>query len=144
MDPERTTTEAEVGLDQSPRNGKLTYQDIGLLVQLRQHKHLSQTELADIFGVTQSTISRLLLQFEDTRVVAKQRLHSEAAAIVDATVQATKVAALRGDANPGLELLDRLDIAVKKRQEAPGGAKVMIMVGGGGALPDLPTVTELG
>jgi len=142
MDENATTTEQDPeGLQH--RGGKLTYQDIGLLVQLRQHKGMTQTELAAIFGITQGQVSRLLAQFEDTRVLAKNRLNKEADAIVEATVNATKIAASRGDANPGLELLDRLDIAAKKRQEATGGAKVMIMVGGG-SVPELPTITEVG
>jgi DNA-binding MarR family transcriptional regulator len=127
-----------------PRNGKLTYEEIAALIQLRASRpELTQKQLGDLFGITQGQISRLLGNFVDMTKLAKLRLKANADRAARATLKAIDVAAEKGDAAPGLELLDRLDVASKKRQDGGGGARVMIVIGGQGqaGLPDdLPTI----
>jgi transcriptional regulator with XRE-family HTH domain len=127
-----------------PRNGKLTYEEVAALIQLRASKpELTQKQLAEIFGITQGQISRLLGNFVDMTKLAKLRLKANADRAARATLKAIDVAAERGDAAPGLELLDRLDVAAKRRQDGGGSARVMIVIGGQGqaGLPDdLPTI----
>lgn len=127
-----------------PRNGKLTYEEVAALIQLRASKpELTQRQLSEIFGITQGQISRLLGNFVDMTKLAKLRLKANADRAARATLKAIDVAAERGDAAPGLELLDRLDVAAKRRQDGGGNARVMIVIGGQGqaGLPDdLPTI----
>ena len=126
------------------RNGKLTYQDIGLLVSMRNHdpERWTQKALAEYFHITQPQISKLLAAFSDTTNLARLRLKAESDRVARATLKAIDVAAARGDAEAGLELLDRLEVAKKRQTSGDGGAKVMIVVGGGAALPELPVIDQ--
>lgn len=106
---------------------KLTQRDIALVVKLAETK--PQTEIAKIVGVSQAQISRLLAQFADTRGLAKAHLRSAAQKVAEAAVEASSVAAKRGDGSVALELLDRLDVAPKKAQGGHGSTQVMVVVG---------------
>lgn len=125
-------------------NAKLTYQDIALVLNL-DAAGKTQTEIAAVVGVGQSQISRLLAEFGDTRGVAKQRLHASADQIAKSAMVASEVAAKRGDGSVALELLDRMDVAPKKREGSNRGAQVVVMVGGSNpaALPDFSVVEHV-
>jgi transposase len=126
------------------RNGKLSYEDIGLVVQMGRSGKFTQTQIAAHFKVSQGAISKILASFGDTRKLARTRLKAEGDRVARLTLKAIEVASERGDAHAGMELLDRLNIARKHRDESSGSAKVMIVVGNGGAqvnaLPALPVI----
>ena len=127
---------------------KLTPEDMRAIVQMAIKGH-TQLELAEKFKVHQSTISRVFMTFHDTRDLAKQRLQGAALQMAETALDAVTAAGAVGDANPALELLDRLDVAPKRLQVAPSGPKVMVVVGNPSpqALPaafvrELPESTE--
>ena len=109
-------------------NARLTYGDIVLALQL-EAAGKEQREIAQILHVSQPHISRLLQTFRDTRPMAKAKLNHAAEHIADAAVTAVDVAAAAGDAEPALELLDRLQVAARTRDVAPEATKIMIVVG---------------
>src|SRR5262245_33750134 len=110
---------------------KLTYQDIALAVQMSDTGK-TQEEIAAFFKVTQSTISRILRGFTDTRELAKRRLKGAAVQLTESAIRASRVAAVEGNGEVALELLDRIDVAPKRQQAAheKGSARIMIVVGG--------------
>jgi len=106
----------------------LSWEDVALAVTLDAGGK-SQQEIATLLKVNQSSISKVLTKFKDTRQIAKIRLRASAELIASRILRATEVAAERGDAAAALEVLDRID-AVPKRQERQSGNRVMVVVGG--------------
>ena len=108
---------------------KLTHAEIALVVGMAGEGK-KQVEIAAFFKVSQPTISSILKKFGDSRAAAKARLHAEADNIALHAVTASMQAASHGDGSVSLELLDRLDVAPKKRDpKGETGSKIMIVVG---------------
>jgi len=108
---------------------KLTAEDIALAVKLMDDGE-TQASVASKLGVSQATISRALSQFEDTTSLAKKRLKASALRLTDMALAATQLAAEIGNAEPALELLDRLEVAARRDSGATGGGpRVVVMVG---------------
>lgn len=107
----------------------LSYEQLSMVIKLSVAGK-TQVEIADIIGCTQPTISRVLSEFTDTTGIAKIRLKGAAELMAERVIQASGVAASRGDASPALEVLDRID-ALPKRQTGSkeGGTKVVVVVG---------------
>lgn len=116
---------------------KLTYTDMVLISELGDAEK-SQEEIATLFKVDRSTISRVQAAMADTRPYAKRRLHAAAAELAEVAITASQIAGTTGDADPALELLDRLDVVPKRTQAPPQGPRVLVVVGqpGATALPD--------
>lgn len=119
---------------------------IALMLHL-QNAGKTHKEIADVVGVSESSISRAMAKFTDTRKLAKAKLIAAAGDMAEQTITAARKAAERGDAGPALEVLDRLDVLASKRQSAQNvGPKVMVVVGGvptGGSLPSISALPEL-
>ena len=112
-----------------PRRGaRLSYADIALAVQL-EAAGKQQKEIAAVLHCSQPHVARILQHFRDTRPVAKARLNHAAEHLATAAVTAASVAAAAGDAEPALELLDRIQVAPKTREAAAEAPKIMIVVG---------------
>jgi hypothetical protein len=122
------------------RSGKLGAQDVALILALKE-KEATNREIAKILNIGDDTVARAVAEFADTRPLAKAYLRKQAETIAGHAVQASQEAALKGDADPALELLDRLDVAPKRVEESDK-SKVMIIVGGNSisALPQLPVL----
>mgnify|MGYP001579567563 FL=1 len=118
------TPEAEI----AERRGRLSYDEVSALLKL-DASGKKQQEIAEIFGISQSNVSRIVSQFKDTRVLAKQRLHGAAELLADRVLHAADVASKRGDGSVALEVLDRVDALPKRQSEGGGGAKVIVIVG---------------
>lgn len=123
---------------------KLTFKDVAQILAL-EDSGKSQTEIAKLFGVSQGQISRIVNGFKDSREVARQRLHASAEKLVDHALTASGLAAAKGNAEPALELLDRMEVAPKKVSGGKGGGNVVVVVGGAGQatadiLPALPII----
>ena len=85
----------------------------------------TQTEIAQKLGVSQATISRILDRYVDTRELAKLRLHNSAATLAERVIQ-------DADVEQSLEVLDRIDVVVKRQGEGrnTGGVQVVVMMPG--------------
>ena len=111
-----------------PAGARLSYADIALAVQL-EAAGKQQKEIASVLHCSQPHVARILQHFRDTRPVAKARLNHAAEHLADVAVTAASVAAAAGDAEPALELLDRIQVAPKTRDVAPESPKILIVVG---------------
>lgn len=91
----------------------------------------TQYEIAEALGVNQSTISRELARFPDTRELAKARMMGAADLMAQHVLRAADEAAKKGDATAALEVLDRTDVLPAKSRNQPqqGGAKIVVVVG---------------
>ena len=119
---------------------KLTYKDVALILNLHDSGK-TQAAIAQMFDISQGQVSKILNGFSDSREAAKRRLKASAMKLVRHAMKASARAAIKGDASPALELLDRLDVAPKRQAVAASGGtpKVMIVVGGSNPAA-LPTI----
>lgn len=78
----------------------------------------TQTEIAQLVGCNQSSVSRVLSRFLDTREVAKRILHNGAQALAERIVK-------DADVDQSLEVLDRLEVAPKREQ---GGNRMGLQI----------------
>lgn len=95
----------------------------------------SQTEIAQIVGVSQPTVSRTLAEFADTRVVAKAVLNKHAKTLAERVVK-------DADVSQSLEVLDRLDVAPKRRDETHS-TQVMVVVQTQSVIPGIQTLSPV-
>ena len=123
------------------RAGALSMEEVALALHL-SNLGKSNVEIAATLHCDRTTIGHILKQWVDVRPQAKARLHAAAEQLAEDALKASRIAAKSGEGHVALELLDRLDIAVKKREGSEGAAKVLIMVGQStpAALPPALTV----
>ena len=111
------------------------------MVLQQRAEGLSQDEIAQRLGFSQPSISHVIAQFTATDALAKLWVRGRSLKLTKAGVLATLKAARKGDAEPALEMMDRLDVLPKRVEDA--GAKVQIVIGAAaGALPD-PTFLDV-
>lgn len=92
----------------------------------------SQADIAKTMNVSQSSISRLLEKYPDTRGIAAATLRTEAEKMAQHVAKAAELAAKKGNADPALEVLDRLEVLTARSKTSGNGAadtKVMVVVG---------------
>ncbi len=121
----------------------LSYEQINLILKLSASEGKTQVEIADIMGVTQPTVSRILSEFTDTSLLAKLRLKGSAELMAERVIVASQVAAARGDASPALEVLDRIDALPKRLSGASGGGPKVIVVVGSVTPPKLAEIIDI-
>ena len=102
---------------------RLSYTDQARMLELVD-EGVNQATIAEQFGCHQSTVSRLIARYDDTRSMAKRKLNAEAVVIADAVVERIK----KGDAKTGLKLLGKLDV-VREDNVEPGGSGRTIVMG---------------
>jgi transcriptional regulator with XRE-family HTH domain len=107
---------------------RLTQAEIGLALRLIEAGK-TQTQAAEIIGCCQSTISRLVLDFTDTRIAAKARLANASLKVTEAAIEGSVIAAAGGKPEAALEILDRLEVAVKRQPDGGRGSQVNIVIG---------------
>ena len=100
------TPEAEI----AERRGRLSYDEVSALLKL-DASGKKQQEIAEIFGISQSNVSRIISQFKDTRVLAKQRLHGAAELLADRVLHAADVAAVIAAIKEADSIRDRSRVA---------------------------------
>ena len=108
----------------------LTTKQIALVIQLTDQGK-TQVEISQLLGVADSTISRTLAEFGDTREIARKRLEAGALKLAR-TVANTK------DAAVALKTLGKLDVV--REDQAGAGTSVLIAIGQPGsalAPPDI-------
>ncbi len=120
------------------RSGSIDATDVALILTLKD-KEATNKEIAQALNVGVDTVARVLIEFADTRVTAKAYLRSKAEDIAKHAVNASAMSSAVGKGETSLELLDRLDVAPKRVDDA-GGPKTLIIVGSqdGKGLPKLP------
>lgn len=139
---EATPAEAAAELKQThppSRTAKLTTDEVVvILTMVRSGK--SYTDAAKAVGCSHAAAARTVRRYTSSIPLAKDRLKGAALGITKAAIHATKVAAQKGEADPALELLDRLDVAPKRVTAQPGN-QVMVVFGLNDAdLPALPVI----
>lgn len=106
---------------------QLTRAEDALIVHLAMEGK-SQGEIAQRLNCHQSSVSRVLSLYQDTRELAKWKLHSAAKALADRVIA-------DADVDQALEVLDRLEVA-PKRANTPQGLAVQVNIGVG-PVPDV-------
>lgn len=102
----------------------LSVKQIASIVRLSDEGH-SQTVIANLVGCSQSTVSDTLIDFTDSREIARRRLEASALKLVE-TVAATK------DSAVALKALGKLDVV--REDQAQGGNQLVVLMG----TPDQP------
>jgi predicted transcriptional regulator len=97
---------------------------------------VTQTLIAQQLGISQATVSRVLDRYVDTRELAKLRLHNSAASLVDRVIN-------DADVEQSLEVLDRIDVVVKRQNEGKHTGGVMVVVNMPGQIEHQPPVIDL-
>lgn len=124
--PESLQTAAETLLSQLPQPAakpipdysRLDYDEIALLLRLRDAGK-TQTEIAQVLGCSQPTVSTVLKEFTDTRELAKLTLNSNAKRLTDRVIE-------QADVDQSLELLDRIGVAEKRHGEKTTAVQVNV------------------
>ncbi len=99
--------------------GRLSRAEVASLLSLSDAGK-SQVEIAQILGCDQSNISRWLSKLRPTTDLAKHRLQNAALELTERLIESA-------DAEQSLEVLDRLDVLSKKRDNgAQSGVQVFI------------------
>jgi predicted transcriptional regulator len=96
----------------------------------------TQTEIADIVGVSQPTVSRTLSEFADTREHAKAILNKSAARLAERVVD-------RADVAESLDVLERIDVIRAKERDSGAHGGVMVVVNMPGQLEHQPPAIDL-
>lgn len=107
---------------------RLTDDDEVLIWRLHQAGK-TQVQIAQIVECDQSTVSRALRKLDDTRDLAKTRLHNEALSLVSSAVDGAKRAAKDGKPEAALELLDREEVATRRQSDSGRSVGVSIYLG---------------
>lgn len=108
---------------------RLTQTEIGLALAAVAEGQ-SQRQVAERLGVTQAAISLIVQKFTPSEHLAKLWVRSSALKVAKSGILAAHKAARHGDAEPALELLDRLDVLAQRRAPSNSdGPKVMIAIG---------------
>lgn len=114
----------------------LSQAELGLAVQL-SNDGLTQTQIAQRLGCSQSAVSRALNAFGSTTNLAKLKAHNKALAVTEATIAGAIKAALDGKAADALELLDRIGVVEKRQAEKSGNTGVMVVIQQGSVIPGI-------
>jgi DNA-binding transcriptional regulator LsrR (DeoR family) len=117
----------------APRYKRVSRQLEGLILKLAEAGK-TQMEIAAIAQVSQSTVSRTIDELTDTRVVAKAILHNRAKFLAERVIK-------NADVDQALEVLDRIDVAPKRRDE-PSASQVMVIVQQGSSIPGITLQTQ--
>jgi hypothetical protein len=122
------------------RHGSIDATDVAIILALKE-KEATNKEIAQALNIGPDTVARVLIEFTDSRAVAKAYLKSKADQIARDAVDASHIAAGSGKGEVSLELLDRLDVA-PKRLEDTNSNKTLIIVGSANqsALPSFPSI----
>jgi predicted transcriptional regulator len=97
-----------------PNYSRLTRVELSALLKLHEAGK-TQVEIAQALGCSQPTVSYWLNEFADTRTTAVNTLRAGAEKLAERIVK-------QADVEQALEVLDRLDVAPKKRDTHVGNA----------------------
>ncbi len=79
-----------------------------------------QQAIAEVVGVHQATVSRVLTALDDTRFFAKALLHAAALPIAEATIDGVMASAEMGKPQPGIRVLEDLGVLPRGNARAAG------------------------
>ena len=116
-----------------PKYRRVSRQLEGLILKLAEAGK-TQTEIAAIVHVSQPTVSRTLDELSDTRIIAKAILNNGSKRLAQRIVK-------HADVDQALEVLDRIDVAPKRRDE-PSSSQVMVIVQQGSSIPGITLQTQ--
>lgn len=111
-----------------PDYSRLSRADEALILKLAEDGR-TQTEIAQLIGCSQPTVSDILRDFGDTRILARKRTHNRALDVANAAIEGSIIAANDGKPEAALELLDRLEVAPKRQVDSGKGTQVLIQIG---------------
>ena len=144
MTKRKTDTASLIVTERTDGRGRpLSYEQVSLMLKLSSVEQKTQVEIAEIMGVSQPCVSRILTQFSDTTGIAKARLKGAAELMAERVIVASEVAAARGDASPALEVLDRIDALPKRVSGSTGGSAKVIVVVGSVTPPKLAEIIDI-
>lgn len=103
-----------------PDHSRLSRTEEILILQLHAEGK-TQTAIAQVIGCSQPTVSRVVNDYTDSRVLAKAVLHKNAQALAERVVKHANV-------EEALEVLERIEVVAPKRQEQRAG-NVSIVIG---------------
>lgn len=130
---------AETALERIPDHTRLSRGDQALILKLREDGR-TQVEIAQLVGCHQSSVSRLLQDFSDTRLLARETLRRDAHRFAERVVESA-------DVDQSLEVLDRLEVLPKRQSDSKGGVSVLIGINASPIGPDpialSPSVTDV-
>lgn len=129
--PSATTESPERIQDYS----RLSRAELALILQFHD-EGLTQVAIATKVGCSQATVSRTLQDFSSTTHLAKLRANNQALKVAEAAIKGSIQAAHNGKPESALELLDRLDIAPKRRDEA-SSSQVTVIVQQANGIPGI-------
>jgi len=116
----QTSQDIDTQYPDTAKHGKrLSLQDQALILQLSEAGKLG-TQIAQIMGVDNATVSRTLKRFGDTRVLARKRLENGALKLTETLLKTT-------DGGTALKALGKLDVVRDDAERA--SAQVMVMIG---------------
>lgn len=116
-----TATVSEAQRIDEPKYARTSRATEGLILKLSEAGK-TQTEIAAIVGVNQSTVSRTLSELTDARYLAKAILHRGATKLAERIVKDANVA-------ESIEVLERIEVIKPKQQADSGGGRVQILIG---------------
>lgn len=103
-----------------PDPNRLSRHDEAMILKLAEDGR-TQTEIAQLIGTTQPTVSRVLSAFGDTRSLAKRIAHNAAAKLTKRVID-------DADVDQALEVLDRIGV-MEKRDTSGKGQTINIVAG---------------
>ena len=103
---------------------KLSYAEVALIIKLADDGK-TQTAIAQLVGVNQSTVSRVLATFDPTQDLAKKRAHSLALPAVESLERAWKAAEKTGKSGPQEAILKIAGVLGDETQ----GPRVLVQIG---------------
>ncbi|MGV1037697.1 MAG: hypothetical protein ACOYD0_11835 [Candidatus Nanopelagicales bacterium] len=122
IDAETIQTDlVDPGEPERKKGQRLTHGEIRLALLLRD-EGLSQWAIAHRLNTTQATISRLLAQWQDTRVIAKAVLHKAAKKMATRLVD-------EASASETIDILERIEVLAPKKRDTEDSGKVNVMIG---------------
>ncbi len=112
-----------------PDYSRLSYAETAFIVKL-DRDGLTQPQIAQRLACSQSTVSRVLGEFQDTRELAKAKLHRGSLKLAERIVA-------DADVDQSIDVLERIQVLEPKQsQSGAGGVQILIGMPGAGAGPD--------
>lgn len=127
--------------EQTTKYTRLTLADTELILKLHYNGQ-KQTDIAQILGVSQSTISDVLSKLKQTPELSQALMRSDSLSAIKDWRRARKVAAKRGDHRPAREWMEMAHPELRPQTAASaGGGGVTIVIGMPGQPVQLPSIT---
>ena len=124
----------------TPKYSRLTLANIELILKL-QAEGVTQTQIAQIVGCSQATVSQALSRIKDAPNLLQALAKAESVPMLQRWIRASKAAAKRGDHRPAREFIELAAPELRPQQgNSAGGGGVTITIGMPGQPLALPVI----